>query len=126
MARNPTRLPSGLNEEDPFLVVSDFSLSLRKVLTLVFGGIVWWAAAWLVGLVLGGLVAWIITFPVMIGAAVLGFVNRGGRPLEHWMVDKILFRISPRQYTLHDPTATRSERVIDASFDDDGDEWHGI
>lgn len=125
MARTPTRLPSGLNEEDPFLVVSDFSLSLRKMLTLVFGGLAWWLGASVAGLVLAGLWAWLLTLPIMIGSIVLGFVSRGGRPLEHWLVDKILFRLSPNQYTLYDPSATRADRVIDASFDDEGDEWHG-
>lgn len=118
MARTPTRLPSGLNEEDPFLVVSDFSLSLRKVLTLVFGAVAWWLMATLLGFFMGGIWAWLITCPIMIGAAILGFVSRGGRPLEHWLVEKILFQMSPRHYTLYDPDADERHGAIDASFDD--------
>lgn len=127
MARTPTRLPSGLNEEDPFLIISDFSLSLRKMLTLTFGALIWWLAASALGLVLGGLLSWLLTAWLMVLAGVLTFVSRGGRPLEEWLVDKILFQIQPTRYTLRDPNAESGSgaRVIDASFDDE-DEWHGV
>lgn len=119
MARTPTRIPSALNEEDPFFLSSVFRLSLRQVITLLAGFGLWWLLGTQVGSIVGSQLLGLLIFGWMpILALALTFIKRRGRPLEQWVADRVAFAITTRHYALVERRDGR-EQAEDAYWEDE-------
>lgn len=103
----PTRLPIAFDDEDPFLALWEYSLSLRQILTLLMFGVIWYLLmkatvfALPISEVFGALVwAWI---PLIGG--ILAFKKVDGRPLEEMLAKWMLYMVGPRRWIPLDPKA---------------------
>lgn len=115
-----TRIPSGLNEEDPFFVTSFIRLSLRQLLT-IGGGLV---IAYVIGKMVGGLLGvvwlgWLVGIPIFAVSILFAFRKKEGRHLELWIADRIVFMLDAREYHLGGSADAVGPRVIEVDFEED-------
>lgn len=99
-----TKLPQEMDEEQPFLSISEIKLSLRQMLTLVAGATVWFTLLSLTGSLFGlstvfaGLVwSWVLILTVFFAVA-----KKDGMPYEEYIAQRIVFLISDRHFVLRD------------------------
>ncbi|WP_217924672.1 PrgI family protein [Miltoncostaea oceani] len=109
MARQPTRLPSGLNDEGYFLTTSMISLTLRQLMALLGGGMLFYLGAEILNNFLPGPIAWVLALPILLTGVAFAFIKRKGRPIDDWLGDKLRFLIEPTVYTMRDPNAEEPE-----------------
>lgn len=115
-----TRIPSGLNEEDPFFVTSFVRLSLRQLLT-IGGGLV---IAYVIGKMTGGLLGvswlgWLVGVPIFAVSFLFAFRKKEGRHLEQWIADRIVFMLDAREYHLGRAVDISGPRVVEVDFEED-------
>lgn len=105
----PTKMPIYVEEETPFISVSEFKASLRQMLTVIFGGLLWYLAA--KATVALPLLPFTMTFALIIwgwlpiGAILLAFGRRKGMPMEKYLADRISHALSARVYVPMDDSA---------------------
>lgn len=106
-----TKLPQEMDEEQPFLSVSEIKLSLRQMLTLVTGATIWFAALSLTGSIFGlssvfsGIIwSWILILTVFFAIA-----KKEGIPYEEYLAQRIVFLISDRKFILRDEDRVKTE-----------------
>ena len=99
-------IPSALNEEDPFLPLGPIDFNIRQVVTMVISLFMWIGISSvmvqpLLGLTTGFSLlatAWLPTL-----GAIFAFVRVKGRPIDHWIGQKISFHFSARTFILKEP-----------------------
>lgn len=106
-----TKLPQEMDEEQPFLSISEVKLSLRQMLTLVTGGTIWFAALSITGSLFGlssvfaGIIwSWIIGLTIFFAIA-----KKDGMPYEEYLAQRIVFLISDRKFILRDDERVKTE-----------------
>lgn len=115
-----TRLPITVEEEDPFISVSELKISLRQTMMLFFGLFVWYVA---VRITLGILPLWSIFGYVLwawipAGTIALAFGKRHGLPLEQYLAEKIIHKTRAGIYVPRDDAAEHGT-VDDHFWDED-------
>jgi hypothetical protein len=106
-----TKLPTEVDGEDPMLMIGEFRLSLRQMLTIAFAFAAWFAilnitiTIFPISTVFSGLLwSWILLIGVF-----LALKKKDGRPYEEYLSEKLQFLISDREYILKDSRAGDSE-----------------
>lgn len=114
------RIPSDLNEEDVFFSLGPIKMSIRQLLILFGGAIVWYIVSeyFLGALGINMLFALIATVWIPLGALAFAFMKIAGRPLDVWIAEKLAFTFGARTYVMKDPEAGRG---IEARLDKDED-----
>lgn len=112
----PTRLPSGLNDEGHIFTTAVMSLTLRQLAALLGGAFMWYLTAEIANNFIPNLFAWLLSVPVLAAGVACAFVKRRGRPIDDYLADKLRFKMEPTRYALVD---TDAEQVRDASWTDD-------
>jgi hypothetical protein len=119
MADRKTRIPTSLDEEDPFLSLSALKLSLRQLLTILLSCLLWVICLKITTFIIplsgvfGGLIwSWILILGVF-----LTFWKKDGRPYEEFLSHKIVFMISSKTFIQKDPNAKYGS-VEDADWED--------
>lgn len=115
-----TKLPQELDEEQPFLSISELKLSLRQMLTLVTGATIWFTLLSLTSSLFGlssvfsGIVwSWVLILTIFFAIA-----KKDGLPYEEYVAQRIIFLISDRQFILRD------EKTINQEVDET--DWNRI
>lgn len=116
------RIPTDLNEEDHIFSWGPVKLSLRQLLILAFGVLLWYGAADMMlrpifGLNLAfGMLAcsWI-----MVISLILTFASVRGRPVDVWFAEKIAFHFGARTFVLKDPNHRGTGVQADLERDED-------
>jgi len=123
MADRKTRIPTSLDEEDPFLSLSMLKLSLRQMLTILLSGMVWIILVKLTTFIvpISNIFGALIWSWVLIGGLFLAFWKKDGRPYEEYLSHKIVFMISSKTFIQKDPNAKYGS-VEDADWEDLDDE----
>lgn len=116
MARQPTRLPSGLNDEGAFIQTSLLSLTLRQLASLLGGLLMAYLTAELLNNILPGVIAWTLASPIVLAGIAVAFIKVRGRPIDEHIVDKLRFLTEPREYSMRDSNA---DDAFDVSWEDD-------
>lgn len=112
----PTRLPSGLNDEGHIFTTAVLSLTLRQLAALLGGVFMWYLSAELIGGFMPTVFAWLLASPVLIAGIACAFVKRRGRPIDDYLADKLRSKMEPSRYALIN---TDAETVRDATWEDD-------
>jgi hypothetical protein len=103
------RIPTDLTDEDTFFAAGPVKLSLRQLM-LLFGGLLIWygVAAYFLQPLLGlnvifGMIAcsWIMGIFMA-----LAFMKVRGRPVDVWVAEKLTFVFGARTFVLRDPNAS--------------------
>lgn len=118
-----TKLPTELDQEDPLIIIAEFRMSLRQVLTLAMGLALFMIAWNVTGMIIpfasifGALVwSWI-----PLGAIFLTFVKKDGEPYEEYLSQKLEFWLSDRNFINID---TRNEGdIADADWEEIEDDF---
>lgn len=114
------RIPSDLNEEDVFFSFGPIKMSIRQLL-LIFGGVILWylAGKYILGAIGIGLAfGMIASVWIPLVAFAFAFVQVAGRPLDVWIAEKLAFTFGARTYVMRAPDAKSG---IDANLDRDED-----
>lgn len=114
-----TRLPTSLDDEDPFLSISEIKLSLRQMLTIVLGFLIWWLlqSATVAILPISPFFGYLLWSWILLGALFMAIIKKDGRPYEEYLSKKIVFLLSDRYFILKDPKS-KSGSIDDANWDD--------
>jgi hypothetical protein len=103
-----TKLPTELDEEQPFLSIAEVKLSLRQMLTMVTGAMAWFFALSITSSIFsisepfsGLLWSWILVCGFFFALA-----KKDGLPYEEYLAQRIVFLISDRQFVLRDEEPT--------------------
>jgi hypothetical protein len=114
-----TRLPTALDEEDPFLSLAEIKLSLRQMLTIMLGGFSWWIAEMLTSTILpiSGLFSGLLWSWLVVAGIYMAIRKKDGRPYEEYLSKKIVFLISDRHFILKDPKASHG-LIEDADWEE--------
>jgi hypothetical protein len=106
-----TKLPTEVDGEDPMLMVGEFRLSLRQMLTIAIAFGAWFAILNMtttiipISTIFAGLLwSWVLLFGIF-----LALKKKDGRPYEEYLSEKIQFLISDREYILKDSRAGKSD-----------------
>lgn len=96
------RIPPGLNEEDPLLMVGGvIRASMRQLLTLAVAIGLWiFISSGIEYVVPWTIAAYIIGSPILAAGALFAFKKVDGQTMEAWAADRLLFLIESRRYTL--------------------------
>lgn len=99
-----TKLPTELDEEQPFLSIAEVKLSLRQMLTLVIGFASWMTAAAVTGSILSisPVFAGLIWSWIVIVAIFFTFAKKDGLTYEEYLAQRLVFLISDRKFVLKD------------------------
>lgn len=95
-----TKLPTDLDQEDPFIIIAEFRMSLRQTLTLVIGGFVWFALLRITTYIvpISGLFAGLLWSWILLASIFLTFVKKDGEPYEEYLSQKMEFWLSERRF----------------------------
>ena len=118
---NRVRIPADLNEEDVFFSFGPIKMSIRQLLLVACGFIIWFMIGkYLLASALGMSVffAMLATFWIPLIGLSFAFVKVAGRPLDVWIAEKLAFTFGARTYVMKDPKAGQG---IDANLDKDAD-----
>jgi len=120
-----TKLPTEVEDEDPFLAIAEIKLSLRQCLTLAMSTAAWFILSQLTGSVLpiSSAFSMILWSWLLIGGVFLTFAKKDGRPYEEYLTQVIQFRLSDRHYILKSPD--NAGNIEDADWDELEDEDAG-
>lgn len=122
-----TRLPTEMDDEDPFVQVGETTFSLRQLLTLMIAFGLWIACAKLFGMVLPISPAFIFVFFlwIPISGLLLAFVSKDGVSLEEYLNRRLVFMFSQRHFILIDAEDKRDpfDAAPEAAEMDWDDEW---
>lgn len=96
------RIPPGLNEEDPLLMIGGvIRASMRQLITIAGTFGIWMLlAGGLEFIVPWSIAAYIIASPVLVLGLLFAFKRVDGQTMEAWLADRLLFLIESRRYTL--------------------------
>jgi hypothetical protein len=131
-----TRLPTYVDKPDPFLSIGEIKMSLKQMLTLVFGMITWFAACSVTAWIIGFAVAvptplmWVMFSWIIAGTFVLVWrrkdLNGNGIRIgyEEYLTKKLMFSASPSHYIVKD-TKTSAGTIEDADWSSADDEFAG-
>lgn len=115
------RIPSDLNEEDVFFSLGPIKMSIRQLLLVIGGFVIWYMVAnyFLTGLIgINIFFAMVATLWIPLIGLSLAFVKVAGRPLDVWIAEKLAFTFGPRTYIMKDP---KSGSGVEANLDSDDD-----
>lgn len=115
-----TKMPTHVEDETPFIVWQELKLSLRQVLTLFLGLVIWYMAVKVTTTILpflSGIFAYLMWSWIVIGAFALAFLKRHGMPMEQYLASKIAHSVSPQYYVPMDEAAEHGS--IDETFWED-------
>lgn len=124
-----TKLPTELDEEQPFLSISELKLSLRQMLTVVAGAMLWFmmlsitASIFSIDEIFSGIVwSW-----VLFGGIFFALAKKDGLPYEEYLAQRIVFLISDRHFVLRDeePTDVSVEEADWDAIEDPYRMWGG-
>jgi hypothetical protein len=112
---NRTKLPTALDEEDPFLSLAEVKLSLRQILTILFSCMIWYGMMELTQFILplSAVFAAIVWAWMPLGGIFMTFKQKDGRPYEEYLSKKIVFLISERYFILKDPHSKEFEGGVE-------------
>jgi hypothetical protein len=115
-----TKMPTYVESEPPFIVWQELKISLRQVLTLFFGLVIWYIFAKVtVGILpFSTVFGFLIWGWVPLGAGLLAFGKKKGMPLEQYIADSIMHRVSPQLYVPMDD-AYQHGSVDETLWEDD-------
>lgn len=110
-----TKLPTDIDEDQPFLSVLSFKLSLRQLLTMIGGVIIWMLLIQLMSTIFGlspifGALMWSW---IVIGGVYISLRKKDGLPYEEYLAQRIIFLISDRRYVLKDEKRAPSVEEAD-------------
>jgi hypothetical protein len=114
-----TRIPTSLDEEDPFLKIAEISLSLRQLLTIILTAAVWMVLIQLTILIVPvtEIFAGIIWSWLLLGGLFLALVKKDGRPYEEYLSHRVVYHISNKTFIQKDPNAKYGS-VEDADWEE--------
>jgi len=98
--RTPVTVVS--DKEATFIPLWEWSLSLRQVITVLFGLLFSFLLIRMISILIPvpTIFALILTSPIIIFALILAFIPKNGEPMEVWLTTKIEFWLSDRSYVL--------------------------
>jgi hypothetical protein len=99
-----TKLPTELDEEQPFLSIAEVKLSLRQMLTMVSGAALWFTALSITANIfsISQIFAGLVWSWILLGAFFFALAKKDGLPYEEYLAQRIVFLISDRQFVLKD------------------------
>jgi hypothetical protein len=122
-----TKLPTFVEQEDPFLKWEFLTLSMRQMLTILGGLVAWGFAKALTSTVLGvisidvsGLFTGLIWSWLIVAALYLALRTVDGRPYEEYLTLKLLFLTEPRHYVLKHERALPTVEDMEPEFAEPG------
>jgi hypothetical protein len=124
MSEQRTKLPTNLDDEDPFLSIAEIKLSLRQMLTILLGVLLWYFAIKVTQTLLpiSSIFAGILWFWLIVAALFLALYKKDGRPYEEYLTHRLMFLISDRHFILKDKRRKEDEASIDTIDWDDLDD----
>lgn len=106
------QIPVSINEEDSLLQLGPINLSLRQMIMMAAGILLWFLVASMISF-LGQTLAFILTSPMLAVGFAFAFIRRNGRPLDAYLGDVVAFKIEPREYLLRESSRPRAPRLED-------------
>jgi len=116
------RIPTDLTGEDTFFSWGPINLSLRQLILIAVGILMWYgSAAYFLQPIFGlNLVFGLFATSWILGVSLaLAFVKVRGKSVDVWVAEKLSFAFSPRIFEMRDPHATRDGLNADLDRDDD-------
>lgn len=110
-----TKLPTDIEEDQPFLSILSFQLSLRQLLTIVAGVILWVILMQITSAIIGlnPIFTGLIWSWVFFGSVYISLRKKDGLPYEEYLAQRIIFLISDKRYVLRDDKKTPSIEEAD-------------
>lgn len=120
-----TQLPTYVDEPDPFLILGNFKLGLRELLSVITAILGWLMAGYTTAAILTFFSLGLALFlwsPFLLGGIALALVPWKGMTLERYIALKLKHMVSPKVYTLRDRNAKYGS-IEDAEFKDLDDDF---
>lgn len=112
-----TKLPTDIEEDQPFLSVLSLQLSLRQLLTIIAAVLFWVALMQLTSAIIGlnPIFSGILWSWVFFGGVFIALRKKDGLPYEEYLAQRIIFLISDKRYVLRDEE--KSASIEEADWD---------
>ena len=95
-------IPTTLNEEDVPFAFGPIALSIRSLITVLVGMILWFVLGWqIIGNIIG--IFWIgllVTIAIPIVTIYVAFATREGMPLDYYLANRMIYMMEGQYYTL--------------------------
>jgi Na+-transporting NADH:ubiquinone oxidoreductase subunit NqrB len=113
----PIPVPTISNKEATFIPVWEWGISLRQVLSVISGLVIYYVLLKMVGAVLpiNHSFIMIVLCPIVILGFVFAFVKKDDQPLEVYLSDRIEYFLSDKVYAVVDEYG---DEVIEADWED--------
>ena len=111
----PTRIPASLNEESVFISISELKLSMRQLMLILFGGVLWFGIATFISNLfhINQFFALLAFSWILLGSFAFAFIRVDGKKLDEYLGEKLAYEFGPKTYVLKEEDPIEDQLIIE-------------